>query len=39
MAEKAVVLYPNDAGNHFILGHVPAYERRWPIRCAVCDRA
>ena len=28
-AEKAVALDPNDAGNHWILGHVLAYERRW----------
>ena len=29
-AEKAVALDPNDAGNHWVLGHVLAYERRWP---------
>src|SRR5262245_37459698 len=29
-AEKAVALDTNDAGNHFILGHVLGYERRWP---------
>ncbi|MFI0843513.1 adenylate/guanylate cyclase domain-containing protein [Mesorhizobium sp. IMUNJ 23232] len=30
MAEKAVKLDPNDAGCHSILGHLLAYERRWP---------
>ena len=29
-AEKAVTLDPNDGGNHWNLGHVLAYERRWP---------
>ncbi|RWB51832.1 MAG: tetratricopeptide repeat protein [Mesorhizobium sp.] len=30
MAEKAVKLDPNDAGCRFVLGHLLAYERRWP---------
>lgn len=29
-AEKAVALDPNDAGCHWILGMVLAYEKRWP---------
>ena len=38
-AEKAVTLDPNDAGNHWVLGHVLAYERRWPeIGCGIRDR-
>jgi TolB-like protein/class 3 adenylate cyclase/Tfp pilus assembly protein PilF len=28
-AEKAVALDPNDAGNHFVLGHLRAYQARW----------
>ncbi|MEQ1953185.1 adenylate/guanylate cyclase domain-containing protein [Mesorhizobium yinganensis] len=30
MAEKAVKLDANDAGCRFVLGHLLAYERRWP---------
>ena len=30
LAERAVALDPNDAGNHWVLGLVLAYERRWP---------
>jgi len=30
LAEKAVALDPNDAGNHWVFGHVLGYERRWP---------
>ena len=29
MAEKAVALDPNDAGNRWVLGYLVAYERRW----------
>ena len=29
-AERAVALDPNDAGNHWVLGHLLAFERRWP---------
>jgi TolB-like protein/cytochrome c-type biogenesis protein CcmH/NrfG len=29
LAERAVDLDPNDAGNRWVLGHVLAYERRW----------
>jgi TolB-like protein len=29
LAEKAVALDSNDPGNHWVLGHVLAYERRW----------
>ena len=29
LAEKAVALDPNDAGNHWVLGYLLAYERRW----------
>jgi TolB-like protein/class 3 adenylate cyclase/cytochrome c-type biogenesis protein CcmH/NrfG len=28
-AERAVMLDPNDAGNHWVLGHVLAFEQRW----------
>ena len=30
LAQKAVALDPNDAGNRWVLGHVLAYEQRWP---------
>jgi TolB-like protein/Tfp pilus assembly protein PilF len=30
LAERAVALDSNDAGNHWVLGHVLAFERRWP---------
>jgi TolB-like protein/class 3 adenylate cyclase len=30
LAERAVALDPNDAGNRWVLGHVLAFERRWP---------
>jgi TolB-like protein/class 3 adenylate cyclase len=30
LAERAVALDPNDAGNRWVLGHVLAYEQRWP---------
>jgi tetratricopeptide (TPR) repeat protein len=30
LAERAVTLDPNDAGNRWVLGHVLAFERRWP---------
>ena len=29
LAQRAVTLDPNDAGNRWVLGHVLAYERRW----------
>ena len=29
-AETAVKLDPNDSGNHWVLGYLLAYERRWP---------
>jgi TolB-like protein/class 3 adenylate cyclase len=29
LAQNAVRLDPNDAGNHWVLAHVLAYERRW----------
>jgi len=29
LAERAVTLDPNDAGNRWVLGHVLAYESRW----------
>lgn len=29
MAEAAVVLGPNEAGNHWVLGHILVYEWRW----------
>jgi TolB-like protein/class 3 adenylate cyclase len=29
LAQKAVALDPNDAGNRWVLGHVLAYEQRW----------
>jgi tetratricopeptide (TPR) repeat protein len=34
-ARKAVALDPNDANNHWILGHVLAYQRQW----ADCENA
>lgn len=30
LAERAVALDPNDAGNRWVFGHVLGYERRWP---------
>jgi tetratricopeptide (TPR) repeat protein len=30
LAERAVALDPNDAGCRWVLGHVLAFERRWP---------
>jgi TolB-like protein/class 3 adenylate cyclase len=30
LAERAVSLDPNDAGNRWVLGYLLAYERRWP---------
>ena len=29
LAERAVALDPNDAGNHWVLGYLLAFERRW----------
>jgi tetratricopeptide (TPR) repeat protein len=29
LAERAVLLDPNDAGNRWVLGRLLAYERRW----------
>lgn len=39
MAEKAVALDPNDAGNQWVLGYLLAYERRWEDSDAHFDAA
>ena len=38
-AEKAVALDPNDGDNHWNLGYVLAYERRWPEADAALETA
>ena len=39
LAERAVVLDPNDAGCRWVLGHVLAFERRWPESDAAFEAA
>ncbi|ANY81263.1 adenylate cyclase [Microvirga ossetica] len=39
LAERAVALDPNDAGNRWVLGHVLAFERRWPESDAAYEAA
>jgi len=39
LAERAVALDPNDAGNRWVLGQVLAFERRWPESDAAFEAA
>ena len=39
MARRAVELDPNDAGNHWVLGYLLAYERNWAESEAAFDAA
>ena len=39
LAERAVALDPNDAGCHYFLGTILAYDRRWPESDAAFARA
>jgi tetratricopeptide (TPR) repeat protein len=39
MARRAVALDPNDAGNHWVLGYLLAYERNWAESEAELDAA